>query len=79
MSLSLRELNLINKIGECMSEYKDILYEDGPTYHANSDIARDGDINDFSHAVHIMQRMVMARCAQRMYPDFFIRRPAPVI
>ena len=75
MSLSQRELDLITKIGECMSEYLDLLYADGYSHT----IARDGDINEFSHAVHIMQRMVMARCAQREHPGFFPRRPAPVV
>jgi hypothetical protein len=45
----------------------------------SSDVARDGDTNEFAHAVHIMQRMVMARSAQRMHPNEFGRRPAPVV
>lgn len=86
MSLSQRELDLITKIGECMDEYRQILEEDGPTWEEiqcglgfQLSTARDGDINEFSSAVHIMQRMVMARCAQRSYPDYFTRQPAPVV
>lgn len=84
MSLSQRELDLITKIGECMSEYRQLLYDDGPTFYIgtaridHSDEARDGDINEFSQATHVMQRMVMARGAQRNHPDFFPRRPAPI-
>ena len=87
MSLSQRELALTAKIGECMAEYRSILYADGAEYYGTmqgamvgaADIARDGDINEFAHAVHVMQRMVMARCAQRMYPKEFGRTPAPVV
>ena len=87
MSLSQRELDLITKIGECISEYRSILYADGADYYGTmagsvvsaADIARDGDINEFSNAVHTMQRMVMARCAQRSYPKEFGRKPAPVV
>jgi hypothetical protein len=88
--LSPREIALTAKISECMSEYRQLLYDDGPGYFemtgpgdtwdaiGASKTARDGDINEFAHAVHVMQRMVMARCAQRMYPNEFRRRPAPV-
>ena len=85
MSLSQRELDLITKIGECIDEYRSILYEDEKTWEETEVFpgffatARDGDINEFSGAVHIMQRMVMARSAQRQHPDFFPRRPAPVV
>jgi len=92
VSLSQRELDLTAKIGECVSEYRQLLYDDGDTYFEMtgpggdmwddikaSRTARDGDINEFSHAAHVMQRMVMARCAQRMYPDHYGRRPDPVV
>jgi hypothetical protein len=91
VSLSQRELDLIAKIGECMREYRQLLYDDGLDFFLNhetggvaerskhSDTARDGDINEFSQATHIMQRMVMSRSAQRMHPKEFGRRPAPVV
>jgi hypothetical protein len=86
MSLSQRELDLIEKIGECMDEYRQLLDDDGlevfltPQGGARKRLtAKEGDLNEFSSAVHIMQRMVMARAAQRNHPDFFLRRPAPVV
>jgi hypothetical protein len=85
MSLTRREIDLIEKIGQCMSEYRELLCDDGPDYYDTqsfrgdttgiSEKVRDDDINEFVEAVHVLQRMVMSRCAQRCHPNKFFRRP----
>ena len=78
--LTKRERKLVTKIGECMSEYSALLHDDGPDYYVSrklskknrkvSQLARENDITEFGTAVHVMQRQVMARSAQRSHKEF---------
>ena len=81
MSLTKREIDLVTKLGECMNDYQAIVYDDGSDYFSDSsysDTARDGDINEFTGALHVLQRMIMSRSAEREHPGKFGRTPKPV-
>lgn len=81
MSLTKRERKLVTKIGECMSDYAALVRDDGKDYYLNahyskkenraaSTSARENDITEFCTAVHVLQRQVMARSAQRSHASF---------
>lgn len=69
MTMTTAELALTRKLGECYNEYRALLE---PTFTA------EGDINEFAHHVHILQRQVMCRVAQRAHPNEFRRGRAQV-
>ena len=53
-----QELQLIEKLGECFTEFVKLPYNTHPTDHT-----------EFCQHVHILQRHVMARAAQRLHPE----------
>jgi len=71
--LTQRERDLVAKIGECASEFGAIRRGDADENGDNPGF--EGDGNEFCAAVHVMQRMVMARAAQRAHPDEYTRQP----
>jgi hypothetical protein len=81
MSLTKREIDLVAKLGECMNDYQAIVYDDGSDYvfdSSNSSAVRDGDINEFAAALHVLQRTIMARSAEREHIGHFTRSPRQV-
>jgi hypothetical protein len=78
MSLGPKEQALISALANAFTAYAALQLADCPQGHELIDVersARNGDRSEFAHHIHVLQRQVMARSAQREYPDMFTRRP----
>lgn len=67
--LTEQELNLCKKLGECASDYADVL-SDGMGYKGLSPVQRQ-DVVEFVTHIHDLQHAVMARAAIRAHPKEF--------
>lgn len=68
MSLTPAEIDLVQKLSECMDAFTQLI---NPSRMPES--IRRSDLNEFAQGVHVLQRQVMARSAQRLYPELYVR------
>ena len=62
--LTKAEHQIVAKLGECMNEFATLKHWD---------VSKDGDCREFATFVHVLQRAVMCRAAQREHPKHYQR------